>query len=151
MLQIFWEISEISQIKKAQNSLLKNIFLEIQKERFWEKRQKHDVRLIFCDSPKIKELNQKYRGKKEATDVLSFAEIDFGGDPFLQEKDSLGEIYINYEWVKWNDEYLKRWGSDDKILPSLFLHGLLHLLGFDHEKDKGEMEKIEKKLKNKLL
>ena len=86
------------------------------------------VNLIFCDDSRMQELNSQYRKKDQTTDVLSF-NID---DP--KEPDSiLGEIYISLTVaIKQAKEY--EVSLVDEI-RRLFVHGLLHLLGYDHQAD----------------
>ena len=140
MLQIFWEIREEPEIKKIIVGSLKNIENELAKSF-----SKNTVaRVIFTDSKKIKQINRTYRKINRETDVLSFAELDLSTDfPALKEAGSLGEIYINYNLIEKDKKPL--WLS-----IKLFIHGYLHLLGYDHEKDRGEMEKLEKKLKKEI-
>jgi len=152
MLLIFWDTKEETKVKKEIKNSLGRIYRNLLKDSFFSMYKKHSVKLIFTDSKKIKELNKTYRKKNEATDVLSFRELDTNQDfPLLQEKNSLGEIYINYQWIKEENEKMEKWGSGQELPSILLLHGLLHLLGFDHEKDDGEMEKLEKKLREKLI
>jgi len=80
---------------------------------------------------RIKELNKRYRGKNRTTDVLAFP------------GDGLGEIVICLREVKKNT---KRFGSVfKKELARVLIHGILHLLGEDHEKSKTEAKKTEDK------
>ncbi|MBM3256106.1 MAG: rRNA maturation RNase YbeY [Candidatus Moranbacteria bacterium] len=161
MLQIFWETKERLAVKEIIVRRLK----EIEKQIF------HDLRLaclasspcqsfrrstgrqatydcakiIFTDSAKIKLLNKSYRKIDKATDVLSFAELDTQ-DKLLKEDKTLGEIYINYDWIKNHGTRNIKQGTLEKI-TRLFIHGYLHLLGYNHEKDQGEMEKLENRLR----
>jgi len=101
-----------------------------------------DIELILTDSISIAHINQTHRGKAQATDVLSFP-IE---SPFNDEQITmpLGTIIICDSFVIDN---AKRYGhSTQDELSLLFIHGLLHLLGFDHEKDHGEMRQKEKEL-----
>jgi probable rRNA maturation factor len=96
-----------------------------------EKNKKAEISLAIVDSRKIKTLNKKYRKKDKATDVLSF-QYDV---PSLWNKDFLGEIIICPKQVKKNAREM------NKVL----IHGILHLLGFDHEKNNKEAKIMQKK------
>lgn len=96
----------------------------------------HDTSLnvILCSDDTIRALNRDYRKKDCATDVLSF--------PF-DESDFLGEIYISLQRA---EEQAVRFGLGyDAEVERLFVHGLLHLLGYDHENEneRSEMEQRE--------
>jgi probable rRNA maturation factor len=87
--------------------------------------------IILCSDCTIRRLNRQYRGKDKATDVISFP---FGDD------DLLGEIYISLQRAK---VQAKRYGlTYDDELKRLLVHGLLHLMGYDHQKEseRGIME-----------
>lgn len=79
------------------------------------------VSLVLCSDYKIKKLNSDYRGKNRPTDVLSFC---------FEEPDFLGEIYISLQRAK---VQAARYGFsyEDEIIR-LFVHGMFHLLGYDH-------------------
>ena len=96
-----------------------------------------DVELIVTDSDDIQILNQEYRGIDKPTDVLSFPLEDV---PFMP----LGTIVINIDKVKEKSKELGHSESDELTL--LFLHGLLHLVGYDHETDNGEMRRKEREI-----
>ena len=85
-------------------------------------------------------LNRKYRGKNYPTDVLSFVygEESVEGIPFL------GEIVISPE-IAWL-QARRRKADPEKEMRMLLLHGLLHLLGYDHENDHGEMNRLQAKV-----
>lgn len=91
------------------------------------------IELTLVSEGEIRELNKSYRGKNTTTDVISFP-MDVPGSPFL------GEMYIcTAVLVRQAKEYKQ---SDVQELMFLFVHGLLHLLGYDHEtnnKDKKRM------------
>ena len=79
--------------------------------------------MLLCDDARIRPLNAEYRGKDQATDVLSFP----------VEPPILGDIVISVQTASRRvDE--PRWLLDDELL-FLLIHGLLHLLGHDHEQD----------------
>lgn len=98
---------------------------------------KKDIELIITNDSEIKEINREQRGKNKATDVLSFPLEDFEYAP-------LGSIIISIDRVKEKAKEFKH--SEDEEFTLLFIHGLLHLLGFDHEIDSGEMREKEKEL-----
>jgi len=98
------------------------------------------IELIITDNVGIAELNAEYRDKNIPTDVLSFPlENDFEGK--VLEAMPLGSIVISADFVKTKAKALEHTLNDE--LSLLFIHGLLHLLGFDHETDNGEMRKKE--------
>jgi len=151
MLLLFWEVKENSLLKKKIAALLKNLEKKMGK--------KKNAKVIFTNGKTLKKLNNDFRGKNRETDVLSFREEDLKDNcSYLKEKGFLGEIYINYDWIKKKskrEELLNKLlkerqnSKEEKVLLSslLFIHGFLHLLGFDHDKDSGEMNKEEKKWK----
>lgn len=96
-----------------------------------------EIELIITSNEEIQAINKEYRGFDSPTDVLSFPYEDMPMSP-------LGSIVISQEYV---ESKAKEFGhtSDDEF-ALLFIHGLLHLVGFDHEVDNGEMREEEKKL-----
>ncbi len=101
-----------------------------------------EIELIITDNKNIAKLNTEHRGKESATDVLSFPltsqfESQFEGLP-------LGSIVISADFVVDKAEELGH--SEENELTLLFIHGLLHLLGYDHEVDHGEMRQKEKEI-----
>ena len=96
----------------------------------------HDgqVNFVLVDDVVIQKLNKDYRKKDKATDVLSFP-YDGGQWPGEEEK-VFGEIYISVETAL---RQAKEKGHDlQRELEILFVHGLLHLMGFDHQNDEEE-------------
>jgi probable rRNA maturation factor len=114
-----------------------------------KKRIHQSLSIAFVEPKRIKEINRKYRRRDKVTDVLSFAEgniskIKSQPDSF-KKLTSLGEIIICPQEVKKN---AKKYGlsfRDELIL--ILIHGILHLLGYDHEKSKAGGKKMEKKEK----
>ena|SRR5437764_7994921 len=107
---------------------------------------KQTVMVVFVSDAAIKKLNQQFRGKNYATDVLSFptkAE-DFETD----NQSHLGEIVISVERAAAQAKENGLTFSNE--VEQLILHGLLHLSGYDHEADNGEMNRLELKLRKKL-
>ena len=93
--------------------------------------------IIFVDEKKIQELNREYRGIDRVTDVISFAYNDSGS--FDQNGfNVLGEIFVCIPRMR---EQAKEYGhSETREICFLCVHGLLHLLGYDHQTE--EEEKI---------
>ncbi len=99
-----------------------------------------DIELIICHNDYIKEINLQHRQKDIPTDVLSFPLDNMASIPNFP----LGSIIISIDFV---EEKAKEFGHNcDDELALLFIHGLLHLLGFDHEIDNGEHRKKEEEL-----
>ena len=96
-----------------------------------------DVELILCSNERMKFFNKSFRNEDSITDVLSFPMQDLPLVP-------LGSIVISFELAKEKADALKHNLKDEIAL--LFIHGMLHLLGFDHEKDNGEMRVKEEEL-----
>ena len=102
--------------------------------------------IVLVSDPAIKKLNQQYRGKNYATDVLSFP---VQRERFEKElKTHLGEVVISLDRAA-------RQAKENSLtfaneVEQLILHGLLHLCGYDHETDAGEMDRAELKLRRKL-
>ena len=91
-----------------------------------------EISVTFVDNEQIHELNREYRGKDTPTDLLSFAMEE--GETLLQDPtlpELLGDIVINTDRTALQAEQLGH--SYQRELVFLFLHGLLHLLGYDHE------------------
>jgi len=106
-----------------------------------------EIDLSICDNQTIQKYNSLYRGKNKHTDVLSFP-IDTELVDTKFEHIPLGSIVISIDYVKKLSQELGH--TVDEELSLLFIHGLLHLLGYDHETDNGEMREMEEQLINKF-
>ncbi|MBI3653550.1 MAG: rRNA maturation RNase YbeY [Acidobacteria bacterium] len=98
----------------------------------------------------IRRLNREYRGKDYATDVLSFpasAEIAEGFE--FGEANFLGDVVISVD-TAWRQAQEAR-HSFEREVEELVIHGVLHLCGYDHETDNGEMNRLELQLRKRLL
>lgn len=129
------EIKELPEIEKVLNFALK--YQNIDNALF---------NIIIVDEEKIQEINKNYRGKDSVTDVISFALED--DDTFVPTNFRiLGDIYICLERAK--EQSIEYGHSLLRELSFLTIHGLLHLLGYDHmEKDD---EKIMFELQERIL
>ncbi|HEY6243555.1 MAG TPA: rRNA maturation RNase YbeY [Pyrinomonadaceae bacterium] len=98
------------------------------------------VTVAFVSDQKIRELNRQFRNVDKATDVLSFPSDSSDGE--------MGDIAISIETAA---RQAKENGLTlDGEIAQLLLHGLLHLSGYDHETDNGEMDRLELRLRKKL-
>tara|TARA_B100000401_G_C52503184_1_gene575986 strand:- start:198 stop:662 length:465 start_codon:yes stop_codon:yes gene_type:complete len=133
-----------------------DLYIEKKIKKINKKENNYKKKIIYCTlllsgDKEIRKLNKKFRKKNKATDVLSF--------PFYKKKELykrlrkdkeiyLGDIIINLNKIKQkkNTVYFK------SEFNKLWVHGLVHLFGYDHKKDKEfyQMAKIEKKLLNYL-
>src|SRR5215207_6580189 len=94
--------------------------------------------VAFVSDRRMKELNSFFRGKDSTTDVLSFPHE---ADEFDPDNTNLGDIVISVEQA---ERQAKENGFTlDAEIKQLILHGVLHLCGYDHETDDGEMNKRE--------
>ena len=100
-----------------------------------------DIELLITSNSTIQEINQEHRGIDKATDVLSFPYEEMPMAP-------LGSIVISQEYVEQKAQEFGHKPHDELAL--LFIHGLLHLLGYDHEVDSGEMRQKEAQLIEQL-
>ena len=104
---------------------------------------------MLTDDAEIQDLNHRYRNKDQATDVLSFQQyedIDTIQAALSLHKISLGDIILSYDTLVKDAESQKK--SYGNHFIHLFVHGMLHLLGYDHEhnEEAHEMEQYEIKL-----
>ena len=96
--------------------------------------------VVFVSPRKMRNLNRQFLGRDYVTDVLSFA---YGGE-IVEGSSFLGEIVIAPE-IAWRQARL--WRSEpERELRKLLVHGILHLLGYDHESDAGEMNRLQQRL-----
>jgi len=101
--------------------------------------------VAFVSDRRMKELNSFFRGKDSTTDVLSFPHEP---DEFDNDPSNLGDIVISAnQAARQADE---NGLTLENEIKQLILHGLLHLCGYDHETDNGEMNARELELRDKL-
>ena len=102
--------------------------------------------IAFVSDDVIKKLNRGFRGKDHVTDVLSFPAEQSEFEK--AEGSSLGDVVISIEQAA---RQAKEHGlSLEHEMSQLILHGLLHLSGYDHETDRGEMDRLELRLRKRL-
>jgi len=101
--------------------------------------------VAFISDRKMRELNKTFRAKNSTTDVLSFP---FEAEDFETETNNLGDIVISAEQSA--RQAVENNLDLETEIKQLILHGILHLCGYDHEIDNGEMNALELKLRKKL-
>lgn len=113
---------------------------------------KRHFNVCLVNDAAIRRLNARFRGKDSATDVLSFPWKDAAAASDRQEfedfENFLGDVVISVETARRN----ARWERHSTLneLRWLILHGVLHLLGYNHECDDGEMNRLELQLRERL-
>lgn len=122
-----------------------------------------EVALVLTRDPAVRELNARYRGQDEPTDVLSFPGPCAGHvlprasksarrihcDACERRAAGLGDIVVSVDTAERNARRLGR--TLQRELDVLALHGFLHVLGYDHETDDGTMDRLERRLRRELL
>src|SRR5262245_52231619 len=98
--------------------------------------------IAFVSDKTIRQLNRQFRGVDKATDVLSFP----AGDE--ADGSNLGDIAISVDTA--TTQAKENGLTFDEEVAQLILHGLLHLSGYDHETDNGEMNRLELRLRRRL-
>ena len=139
------EISWSQKIKKKEE-LFNNICKRFPK-RFRFINRKAYFTLLLSNNRNIKKLNKKFRKKNKHTDVLSF--------PFQEDKKKLKEIYLGDIIISFNHMNKPKSMTLKKFKEKtikIFIHGFLHLLGYDHIKDKDykKMNELEQKVFNTI-
>jgi probable rRNA maturation factor len=120
-----------------------------------------DLTICFVSDAEIARMNQAFRKKKGPTDVLSFPAMDWRkpatapGQRVWRKRQRgartpyfLGDVAISPSTARRNAKKLGRTLPGE--LKVLVLHGVLHLLGYDHETDRGQMNRVEARLRRKL-
>ena len=130
----------------TRNKFLKDYYKDIKK--YYAKTLKaldlkdgFNASLIIVGKNKIRSINKEYRNKDKATDVISFANIDSIDYDFLDGTINLGDIFINVDKVFSQAKKYKH--SVKREFVFLFVHGLLHLFGYDHMNKKDEKKMFE--------
>jgi len=96
-----------------------------------------DIEIIFCDNKQMKKYNFIHRNKNKPTDIISLPIELIYNEP-------LGSLIISLDYIKQSSIRFNHSKQDEFNL--LFIHGLLHLIGYDHESDNGEMREKEKEI-----
>jgi probable rRNA maturation factor len=134
-------------LKKTSKQFIKQVASLVcqEQENAFTTFKKKEFNLVLSDSERIKGINNQFRGKNKETNVLSFSYIH--QDSF----DILGECIFALEVIE--NEAREQNKSFEHHFAHMIIHGILHILGYDHEKSNAEakiMEAIEIKLLKKL-
>jgi probable rRNA maturation factor len=122
-MTVFFEF--LVPVRGFKPSSLKSLVCRILKE---ESRPGCDLTVIFTDSAHLRRLNRRYRGRDRVTDVISFAMLE--GPQICGSRPNLGDVYISLPRARRQArEY--RIPVEEEV-RRLTIHGVLHLLGFDH-------------------
>jgi probable rRNA maturation factor len=103
------------------------------------------VNVLVTSSSELRTLNRRFRGMDKSTDVLSFPSPSEGRG---EVRSSAGDVAISADIARENARRLGHSIADE--IKILVLHGILHLAGFDHEHDHGEMAREESRLRQQL-
>ena len=104
--------------------------------------------VLLTNNRRIRRLNGQFRQIDKATDVLSFSACSSADDPAVDEG-YLGDIVISVETAR--QQAMACGHSVETELRVLMIHGVLHLLGYDHERDGGQMRRKERVLRRELV
>jgi|TARA_B100001079_G_scaffold666_1_gene583 probable rRNA maturation factor len=110
------------------------------------KKNHFSLTILLTDNSKMKYLNKKFRNKNKTTDVLSFPNLDTVD--FKKKTNAeiyLGDIALSYEIINQRSKD----GNFDMEFDKMWIHGYLHLLGYDHKKFRDY--KVMKRTENKIL
>lgn len=126
--------------------IIKTLYLSGEFQKFKsEKYSVITVSLVLIGRKKMKEINFKYRGKNYVTDVLAF--------PYLEKVSPLNELYLGEILIsleKAKSQAMQYGVSMWQEINRLLVHGILHLLGYDHEKSSSHARKM-RKMEEKIL
>lgn len=97
-----------------------------------------ELSIALVDDLQITELNSRWRDRRRSTDVLSFSQIE--GDFADHRAGLLGDVVISVETAA--DQAASRHRGLDEVVARLLIHGVLHLIGHDHEKDEEALRMV---------
>jgi len=143
MIKINVLSEEKSWTKKLKNKeIFFNNLCKLFPKKFKFLNKKIYLTLLLSNNKNIKKLNKKFRNKNKHTDILSF--------PFKQKQkkfkeDYLGDIIISYNYMN-KPKNLNTYDFKEKV-TKIFIHGFLHLLGFDHIKKKDYLKMFDEEKK----
>ena len=151
MIKVNVELNNQSWNRKIKNpeKYFKKRLKNISKVVNFFKGKKITFTILLTNSAYMKKLNKKFRNKNKSTDVLSFPFIPLNILKFNKKKTLyIGDIAISYEIINFRSKKNNFFLEFDKA----WIHGLLHLIGYNHIKNKNffKMDKIERKILNSI-
>jgi probable rRNA maturation factor len=147
MIRVNVEINKKSWHKNIKNPKIyfNNKLKKVSKIVNFFKKKNTTFTVLLTSSANIKKLNKKFRNKNKPTDVLSFPNFAYNDLHLIKDKNIyIGDIAISYEII-----YSRSRNSNFNLeFDKMWVHGLLHLLGYNHilNRDYNKMNKIEKKI-----
>lgn len=147
-------LGEDKKIKSFLTDLAKHVFFETKLSNIFNQEAEIELSVLLTNDVAIKEINKQYRDKDQPTNVLSFpllSQEDFLEDNFLlKEFIAIGDIVLSFETIKL--ESSKQNKNFKNHLTHLFIHSILHLVGYDHlnDRDAKIMEDLEIELLKNL-
>jgi len=102
--------------------------------------QEHELSVVLCDDGMIRQLNRDFRDKDKPTDVLSFEQAGGAMMPPEAAPQLLGDVVISLDTASWQALALGQ--SLRERLRTLLIHGILHLIGYDHERSPAEARRM---------
>jgi probable rRNA maturation factor len=128
------------------NKIEEKFIKEIAQKVLTGEKKEGTLSVAFIGPGRMRKLNRTYRGKNRVTDVLAFPQKKLPQEPYspeLQKVQGLGEVVICLREIKKNAKRFNE--SFEKELARVLIHGILHLLGYDHEKSDAEAKKMKEK------
>ena len=137
-----------SKFIKLSKSEILDVVIEVLKTVEYKFTKNHQLKLSFVSSEEMQLLNKTYRNKDKPTNVLSFELPE--NFPVGDEKTLIGEIALCEEIIYEESKKYKK--IFENRLKHMIIHGLLHLIGYDHQdvEETSKMERLEKEIMNKL-
>lgn len=132
------EINNLTKMTIDENWLRKTAQRVLKKEN----RKKDGLSIALVSEGRIRELNKIYLNKNRATDILAFPQKELGSEQLVASR-ALGELIICPGVIKKNAERMKI--LFEKELSLCLIHGILHLLGYEHERTETERKKMEER------
>jgi len=147
MNKAYCEKAHINVQNLTKTQIDQNLVKRISKKVLEKEKKQGDISIVFVGEKRIQALNKKYRKEDKVTDVLCFSHNSIFSKFFDLPKEcfELGEIIVCLTKVKKNAEEFK---SDfEKELKWVIIHGILHILGYEHEKSDERAKRMREKEK----